>query len=160
MDELTTAQARDYDAWFDTAWGAHAWAVELAAVDEVLPDHRDQLVVEVGCGTGRLVAHLTGRNARVLGVDLSAGMLAVAGARVPGRLVRADARRLPLPDAVADAAITVATLEFIDTAAVLAELPVSPAPAGASLPLPSTPPAHGDCSTGPPTARHFQQPST
>ncbi len=57
----------------------------------------------------------------MLGVDLSAGMLVVA-ARVPGRLVRADARRLPLPDAIADAAVTIATLEFVDPAAVLAEL--------------------------------------
>lgn len=46
----------------------------------------------------------------------------MAARRVPGRLVRADARHLPLPDAVADAAVTVATLEFLDTAVALAEL--------------------------------------
>lgn len=142
MDELTAAQARAYDAWFDTVWGAHAWAVELAVVDEALPDYRGQLVVEVGCGTGRLVAHLAGRDARMLGVDLSAGMLAVAAARVPGQLVRADARQLPLPDAVADAAITIATLEFIDPAAVLAELARITRPGGriVALTLNSTSP--------------------
>lgn len=122
MDELTAARARAYDGWFDTSWGAHAWAVERGAVDEALPDPAVLTVVEVGCGTGRLVHHLAGRGARVLGVDLSAGMLAVAAGRVPGRLLRADARRLPLPDAVADAAVTIATLEFTDPAAVLAEL--------------------------------------
>lgn len=58
----------------------------------------------------------------MLGIDLSAGMLAVAAARVPGRLVRADVLRLPLPDAVADATVAVATLEFTDAAAALAEL--------------------------------------
>jgi ubiquinone/menaquinone biosynthesis C-methylase UbiE len=120
--DLTEAEARAYDAWFDKPWGAHAWAVELAAVDEVLPAQSGQTVVEVGCGTGRLVEFLAGRGAQVLGVDLSAGMLAVAYTRAPGRLVRADARRLPLPDAVADATVTIATLEFTDAAAVLAEL--------------------------------------
>ena len=55
-------------------------------------------------------------------MDLSAGMLAVAAGRVAGRLVRADARHLPLPDGVADAAVTVATLEFADAATVLGEL--------------------------------------
>ena len=69
MDDLTAAQARAYDAWFDTSWGAHAWAVERGAVEEALPGLADQIVVEVGCGTGRLVHHLAGRGARVLGVD-------------------------------------------------------------------------------------------
>ena len=122
MEELTAAEARAYGAWFDKPWGAHAWAVELAAVDKALPDHRDQTVVEVGCGTGRLVDHLAGRDARVLGVELSAGMLAVAAARVPSRLIRTDARDLPLPDAIAGAGVTIATLEFVEPAAVLAEL--------------------------------------
>ena len=122
MEELTAAEARAYDAWFDKPWGAYAWAVELAAIDEALPDHRDQAVVEVGCGTIRLVGHLAVRDARVLGVDVSAGMLAVAAVRIPGRLIRADARRLQLQDAIADAAVTIATLEFVNPAAVLAEL--------------------------------------
>ncbi|MGO8851082.1 class I SAM-dependent methyltransferase [Mycobacterium sp.] len=142
MEELTAAEARAYDAWFDKPWGAHAWAVELAAVDEALPDHRDQTVVEVGCGTGRLVDHLAGRDARVLGVDVSAGMLAAAAARVPGRLIRADARHLPLPDAIAGAAVTIATLEFVDPAAVLAELARITRPGGRIVALtlnPSSP---------------------
>ncbi|ATQ30847.1 methylase [Rhodococcus ruber Chol-4] len=116
------ARARDYDTWFDTPWGAHAWAVERDAVDEVLPDVAGRTVVEVGCGTGRLVSHLAHRGARMLGVDLAAGMLSVATDRAPARLVRADATRLPVPDAVADAAVTIATLEFTDAAAVLVEM--------------------------------------
>lgn len=59
---------------------------------------------------------------RVLGIDKSVAMLAVAAARAPGRLVRADIVRMPLPDAVADATLAVATLEFTDAAAALAEL--------------------------------------
>ncbi|HZE17343.1 MAG TPA: class I SAM-dependent methyltransferase [Mycobacterium sp.] len=133
--------------------------VQLAAVDEALSDHSDQMVVEVGCGTGRLVDHLAGRGARVLGIDPSAGMLAVAATRVPDRLVCADARRLPLPDAIADAAITVATLEFTDAAAALAELARITRPGGRMY-LSSTRAAHGDCSTGPAAVPRTRRPPT
>jgi ubiquinone/menaquinone biosynthesis C-methylase UbiE len=78
----------------------------------------------------------------VLGVDVSAGMLAVAAARVPGRLIRADARRLPMPDAIAGAAVTIATPEFVDPAAVLAELARITRPGGRIVALtlnPSSP---------------------
>lgn len=122
MDVLTTAQAGAYDSWFERAWGAHAWGVQRRAVEVALADLAGQTVLEVGCGTGRLVQRLSERGAHAVGVDLAAGMLAVAAARAPGRLLRADARRLPLPDASVDAAVTVATLEFTDAAAVLAEL--------------------------------------
>lgn len=38
MEDLTAAQARAYNAWLQTCWGAHRWAVELGAVDEALLD--------------------------------------------------------------------------------------------------------------------------
>ncbi|WP_264024596.1 class I SAM-dependent methyltransferase [Mycolicibacterium pyrenivorans] len=133
--EFTPAAAHDYDAWFDRPWGAHAWAVELAAVDDALPDRPDQTVVEVGCGTGRLIAHLTKRAATVVGVDSSPAMLAVATGRAPGRLVCADGRRLPFPDGVADVAITIATLEFADAAAVLEEMARITRPGGRIIAL-------------------------
>lgn len=122
FDGLAPAAASDYDSWFDRPWGTHAWAVELAAVDDAVPGFRGQTVVEVGCGTGRLTAHLARRGAKVLGVDRSLTMLKLAKTRAPNRLVCADGRRLPLPDGVADVAITVATLEFTDAPEVLAEL--------------------------------------
>lgn len=133
--KLTSAAAHDYDGWFDEPWGAHAWAVELSAVDDALPDRPDQTVVEVGCGTGRLAAHLTGRTATVLGVDSSLAMLAVATRRAPGRLICADGRRLPLPDGVADVAITIATLEFTDASVVLDELARITRPGGRIIAL-------------------------
>ncbi len=59
-------------------------------------------VLEVGCGAGQCSRWLAGQGARVVGVDLSAGMLASAtalGARpeapAVGGFVQADARRLP-----------------------------------------------------------------
>jgi ubiquinone/menaquinone biosynthesis C-methylase UbiE len=59
-------------------------------------------VVDVGCGSGRAVAELTGRGAHAIGVDLDPAMLAAAHARFPDIDVRvADAADLPLPDAQA-----------------------------------------------------------
>jgi SAM-dependent methyltransferase len=117
------AVARRYDAWFETGWGRYAWRVESAAVLAALGPVAGHRIVEVGCGTGRLAALLADRGATVVGVDVDAAMLAVAATRAAGRLVRADAGRLPLPDATADAAVAVATLEFTtDPARVLAEM--------------------------------------
>ncbi|MFN8643903.1 MAG: ubiquinone/menaquinone biosynthesis methyltransferase [Candidatus Binatia bacterium] len=70
---------------------------------------RDDLVVDLGCGTGDLCELARGMGARTVGVDVSAGMLAGARARrAADALLRADACRLPLPDACA----TVVTSAF------------------------------------------------
>jgi ubiquinone/menaquinone biosynthesis C-methylase UbiE len=63
-------------------------------------------VLEIGIGTGRNLPHY-GDGARVVGVDLSAGMLARAARRAPTApvtvsLVHGDARRLPFPSASFD----------------------------------------------------------
>lgn len=46
--------------------------------------NRDDLVLDVGCGTGDLAIMAAGRGARVVGIDRSPGMLAVAGNKVDG----------------------------------------------------------------------------
>lgn len=115
--------ARRYDTWFERGWGRHAWRVESAAALHALGPVDGRTVVEMGCGTGRLTALLAAAGARVVGVDADPAMLTVAATRIPGRLMCADARHLPLPDAGVDAAIAVATLEFTtDPARVLAEM--------------------------------------
>jgi len=65
----------------------------------------EDLIVEVGCGTGRLTLPLAGlTSARVMGVDAEARMLEVARAKdVAGRVdwVRGSAYRLPIADGTA-----------------------------------------------------------
>jgi SAM-dependent methyltransferase len=59
------------------------------------------LVLDVGCGPAQGGGYLAARGARVLGLDLSAGMLAAAVTRHGGlglRAACADMRRLPLRD--------------------------------------------------------------
>lgn len=62
----------------------------------------DDLVVDLGCGTGDMCELARAVGARAVGVDVSAGMLAGARARdAADALLRADACRLPLRDGCA-----------------------------------------------------------
>lgn len=72
-------------------------AALLGAVGEEIAAAR--AVLDLGCGNGAFLAELAsaGAASRVVGLDLSAAMLAAAQRRVPGvtGLVRADAEALP-----------------------------------------------------------------
>ncbi len=69
----------------------------------------DDVVVDLGCGTGDLCELARDAGARVIGIDVAARMLAVARARrAADALLRADAARLP----VRDASATVVTSAF------------------------------------------------
>jgi SAM-dependent methyltransferase len=68
-----------------------AWAVEVVAPE---PGER---VLEVGCGTGALVALLAGRGAEVVGVDRSAAVVATATRRNRAALDAGRVRLLTAP---------------------------------------------------------------
>jgi SAM-dependent methyltransferase len=76
-------------------------------------------LLEVGAGTGRIALPLHRRGRRVVGVDLSLPMLeryrakAAAAGLPPPPTVRADATRLPFPDACFDAVLEVHVLHLI-----------------------------------------------
>lgn len=84
-------------------------------------------ILDVGCGTGALLAAMAGRvpASRLAGVDLSPAMLAVARRRLEGRalLVAADAADLPFPDRAFDLVVSTSALHYWpDPAAGLAEI--------------------------------------
>jgi SAM-dependent methyltransferase len=82
------------------------------------------LVADLGCGPARHGQALASRGLRVIGVDLSAGMLTVARHRLPGRIARGDLRQLPLRTACLDGAWSAAALLHVprgNVPAVLAE---------------------------------------
>jgi SAM-dependent methyltransferase len=89
-----------------------------AAVADLGP-RAGQTALDVGCGTGRALPHLRGAvgpAGNVLGVDLTPEMLATArrhGRHLHGWLVLADARRLPLPAGVVDAAFAAGLLPHL-----------------------------------------------
>lgn len=71
-------------------------------------------VLEAGCGTGRISIPLMERGVDLIGCDLSAQMLTRFQEKYPSpRIVRADASRLPFPNAQFDAVLTVHVLHLI-----------------------------------------------
>ncbi|MFC7527440.1 class I SAM-dependent methyltransferase [Actinoplanes sp. GCM10030250] len=96
------ARAADWDSKFGDDIPRYTEAVRLAGV------RPGQVVLDVGCGTGRALPALSaavGLAGRVVGLDFTPDMLTEA--RKAGRgdcaaLVLADARRLPVADAAAD----------------------------------------------------------
>jgi SAM-dependent methyltransferase len=81
-------------AEFAATWGDLRLERALSAYSHRLTgQHR---VLDLGCGPGRDVDFLTQLGCRVVGLDLSAGMLSEARCRLPeAHLVRADLRLLP-----------------------------------------------------------------
>ena len=82
-----------------------------------------RVVGDVGCGDGRYIDALRAAGARVVGVDLSVGML--AGVSSPPALVAADSQALPLTDASLDAVMMMHMLYHVpDPAMAVAEVVV------------------------------------
>ena len=68
---------------------------------------REDLVLDLACGTGDLAREVLRAGGRVVGLDFSAGMLRKAATRSIGcHLVRGDALRLPFPDGACDAVVS------------------------------------------------------
>ena len=87
--------------------------VHQAVLDFAAPLPAPVSVLDVGCGTGRLLRALARRwpHAQLLGVDPAQGMVEVARALTPGATIqRGLAESLPLPDASVD--LVVSTLSF------------------------------------------------
>lgn len=106
-EALFDAVAERYDAVGFLAQAARFVAVAAA----VQPG---EAVLDVMTGTGAVAAEVVGRAGRVVGVDVSAGMLAQARTRVPGAaFVRGDATALPFPDGAFDVAVCAAGVFFL-----------------------------------------------
>lgn len=93
--------------------------IAATVLDLVAPGPSDT-VVDVGCGNGVYLAELArrGLGARVLGLDLSYGMLTAARDRLPAasrrpQLAGADAVVLPVRDAVADMTLSMHMLYHV-----------------------------------------------
>jgi ubiquinone/menaquinone biosynthesis C-methylase UbiE len=98
-------------------------------------------ILDVGCGPGFYVSEfleVVGREGSVVGVDISADMLAVAAKRVDGHdnveFHEADATSLPVPDATFDRAVCVQVLEYVrDVPTALSEMHRALRPGGRAL---------------------------
>ncbi len=108
-------------------------AGQRRAILGALAPRPNERVLDVGCGPGFLAAELAGalgRGGRVVGIDRSPTMLALAQARCGAaglgdrvELQVGDARRLPAADGAFDAAVAALTYEFSgDVGTALAEI--------------------------------------
>jgi ubiquinone/menaquinone biosynthesis C-methylase UbiE len=85
---------------------------------------RRGVVADMGCGPGLDGARWANAGYRVIGLDLSAGMLDVARERLGGRLIQGDLRRIPIGDGRLDGIWSAAALVHVpepDTEVVLRE---------------------------------------
>jgi malonyl-CoA O-methyltransferase len=85
--------------------------VEQTAMLSLLPPVAGRRVLDAGCGTGRYLHLLEALGARVVGMDLSAAMIARARS-LSARLLRADMTALPLAAGCCD--VVVSGLAVID----------------------------------------------
>jgi ubiquinone/menaquinone biosynthesis C-methylase UbiE len=108
--------------------------IEVAAI------RQGERVLDVACGTGivaRLASERVGANGRVVGVDLNAGMLAIARSASAGNQIEwyeANAEKIPLPDDSFDVVLCQLGLQFFqDRLAGLKEMRRVLAPGGRVL---------------------------
>jgi ubiquinone/menaquinone biosynthesis C-methylase UbiE len=85
-----------------------------AKILQILGNREFNTIIDIGCGTGKLLELLSPRSQFSLGIDLSVQMLNKAKQRKEGtgvQLVRADASHLPLQDHIADGVTSVSMTE-------------------------------------------------
>ena len=80
-----------YDAIYPQIFDYNA---VYSVLKPVFEDNHVRTILEVACGTGRLMAILESEGYNVTGVDLSGEMLALARPRVKGALIQGDMREL------------------------------------------------------------------
>jgi ubiquinone/menaquinone biosynthesis C-methylase UbiE len=112
----TESIAKWYDALsknYDELYGEEQ-SKKHAKVVLLLGNKEFKMIVDVGCGTGKLLGLISLKGQIGVGIDLSAQMLIRAKQRTTDtgiQLLRADASHLPLQDEVADAVTSISVSE-------------------------------------------------
>ena len=101
-------------ARYDADAGGGLFATDEPVVAEYLARREPGVALDAACGTGRFAEFLASRGHRVIGVDSSPDMLALARQRVPGAKFHiAGLDRLPLPDDSVDVIVCALALEHV-----------------------------------------------
>jgi SAM-dependent methyltransferase len=117
------AEARNWIAWARTPGHDSYWRFHRDRFLDLLPPPAG-LILDVGCGEGRLPRDLRARGYEVIGVDASPTLIEAAREADPGGDYRvADGAQLPLPDASVQLVTAFMSLHDIDdTESALAEI--------------------------------------
>ncbi|WP_144119134.1 class I SAM-dependent methyltransferase [Catellatospora sichuanensis] len=120
---ISTAEVyRDWAATYDQP-GNGMIELEEPIVRRILDGLPVGVALDAACGTGRHAAYLSALGHRVVGVDASAEMLAIARERLPeAEFHQAGLDRIPLPDDAVDTVVCALALAHVpDLGQVLAE---------------------------------------
>lgn len=111
--------------------------LDRAMLDDAATTVTPGVFVDLGCGPGVVAAYVSGRGRPVVGLDVSAGMLAAARSFAPLLLrAQADMRALPLADRAAAVIVAYYSIQHVprpDLPSVLAEVRRTLAPEGTFL---------------------------
>ena len=115
-ERLFDSWPEKYDRWFETPIGALVKKYENQLLLDLLEPRPQELILDVGCGTGVFTLNILGLGTRVIGLDISQPMLLRAGQKAgkyPFRAVAGDMRFLPFADQCFDRVVSMTALEFI-----------------------------------------------
>ena len=134
LERRSIGVSAGYDVWaasYDD-YGNPLVVLEEPTVHGLLGDVRGRDVLDAACGTGRHTRWLCDHGARVVGVDESAGMLAVARAKCPeADLHLGSVLALPVENAKFDVVLNALMAEHVDDVnALVAELARALRPGG------------------------------
>jgi ubiquinone/menaquinone biosynthesis C-methylase UbiE len=119
------ATAHQVDAEFDAATVTGHWQRARHAAVARLVGNGSGPLLEIGTGSGRLLAELADRGWTVTGLDPAPGMVELARSRVPaarGRITVGQAESLPFDDDSFDVVVCIGVLGFVDVEPALDEL--------------------------------------
>ncbi|BHH85341.1 class I SAM-dependent methyltransferase [Desulforhopalus sp. 52FAK] len=109
-----------YDNWFETPVGQYVKQYELALLLEMLDPQPGDLIFDAGCGTGVFTRDIIHRGTKIVGMDLSAPMVAKGYLSMKGPYfsgVCGDMCALPFADNSFDRVFSMTAIEFIPDAA-------------------------------------------
>ena len=105
-------KAREYDRFFETAYGRTVFELEKELLLKVL--NRKETLLEVGCGTGIWMETLKKEGfSEPIGLDISRDMLEIAREKGLRKLVLGNAEILPFKPNSVDTTLFITSLEFM-----------------------------------------------
>jgi ubiquinone/menaquinone biosynthesis C-methylase UbiE len=105
-----------YDRWFETPIGVLVKKYETELLLDLLQPGPQEMILDVGCGTGVFTFNILGFGPRMTGLDISCPMLRRAELKAKGfpfQAVAGDMRFLPFADGCFDKVVSMTALEFI-----------------------------------------------
>lgn len=105
-----------YEKWLQSPVGKAMDGFVQALIPVLLSPHKNDKILDIGCGTGNQLLSLSRLGFDLSGVDASPGMVEIAKGRLGNRceLKPGLAEDLPFSDNEFDIALLINTLEFLD----------------------------------------------